>query len=164
MAAEVAIRLLDELKRGRKYTVPYRVVVNKVIDWKLNEHYAPAKAKQVELGDHDAQAEDPYVEFEADYDLAVLLEELPPREYDVASSGSSKDSSHRKSLIDSALTGTPLTKLGTVPRRSCWRSSMSTESVDRLFEEFVSAYGQGGTRTFATISIARVRSEQSLAA
>jgi RNA polymerase sigma factor (sigma-70 family) len=85
VAAEVAIRLLDELKRGRTYTVPYRVVVNKVIDWKRNEHYAPAKAKEVELGEHDAQADDPYVEFEADYDLAVLLEDLPPREYDVAS-------------------------------------------------------------------------------
>ncbi len=34
VAAEVAIRLLSELKRGRRYRVPFRVVVHKVIGWK----------------------------------------------------------------------------------------------------------------------------------
>ena len=38
VAAEVAIRLLSELKRGRRYQVPFRVVVHKVIGWKIKEH------------------------------------------------------------------------------------------------------------------------------
>jgi RNA polymerase sigma factor (sigma-70 family) len=83
-AANVAVRLLDELKRGRRYSVPYRVVVNKVIDWKVKEHYQPGRLTEVELGDHDNPAADPYSEFESDYDLAVLLEGLPEREYQVA--------------------------------------------------------------------------------
>src|SRR3954465_10988960 len=49
VAAEVVVRLLDELKRGRRYSVPYRVVVNKVIDWKLKEHYSPQPVTEVEL-------------------------------------------------------------------------------------------------------------------
>src|SRR3990172_9943596 len=46
VAAEVAIRLLSELKRGRRYRVPFRVVVHKVIGWKIKEHFAPAKAPE----------------------------------------------------------------------------------------------------------------------
>ena len=84
VAAEVAIRLLEELRRGRQYNVPYRVVVNKVIDWKIKEHYEPGKFKEVELGDHDTPAVDPYAEFESDYDLATVLAGLGGREYEVA--------------------------------------------------------------------------------
>lgn len=39
VAHEVYVRLLDELKRGRRYRVPFRVVVHKVIGWKLQEHF-----------------------------------------------------------------------------------------------------------------------------
>jgi RNA polymerase sigma factor (sigma-70 family) len=84
VAAEVAIRLLEELKRGRTYSVPYRVVVNKVIDWKAKEHYRPGKMTEVELGDHDLPTVDPYAEFESDYDLANALTGLSGREYEVA--------------------------------------------------------------------------------
>ncbi len=45
VAAEVAIRLLSELKRGRRYRVPFRVVVHKVIGWKVKEHFEPAKLR-----------------------------------------------------------------------------------------------------------------------
>jgi RNA polymerase sigma factor (sigma-70 family) len=83
VAAEVAVRLLDELKRGRRYSVPYRVVVNKVIDWKVKEHYQPRRFTEVELGEHDNPAPDPYVEFESQYDLAALLEGFPAGEHDV---------------------------------------------------------------------------------
>jgi RNA polymerase sigma factor (sigma-70 family) len=51
VAAEVAIRLLSELKRGRRYRVPFRVVVHQVITWKVKEHFAPAKVTEVELDD-----------------------------------------------------------------------------------------------------------------
>ena len=51
VAAEVAIRLLSELKRGRRYRVPFRVVVHQVIKWKVKEHFAPGKIDEVELED-----------------------------------------------------------------------------------------------------------------
>src|SRR4051794_3790019 len=60
VAAEVAIRLLEELRRGRTYKVPYRVVVNKVIDWKWKEHYAPKPYKEEEFGDEEDSGHDPY--------------------------------------------------------------------------------------------------------
>jgi RNA polymerase sigma factor (sigma-70 family) len=51
VAHEVVIRLLSELKRERRYRVPFRVVVHQVIKWKVKEHFAPAKAVEVELED-----------------------------------------------------------------------------------------------------------------
>jgi RNA polymerase sigma factor (sigma-70 family) len=51
VAAEVAIRLLSELKRGRRYRVPFRVVVHQVIGWKVKEHFARGKIDEVELED-----------------------------------------------------------------------------------------------------------------
>lgn len=85
VAAEVAIRLIEELGRGRRYTVPYRVVVNKVIDWKWKEHHAPKPFKEEEFLDHhEDSGPDPYQEFETDYDLEVLLEGFAPKEYEVA--------------------------------------------------------------------------------
>lgn len=51
VAAEVVIRLLSELKRGRRYRVPFRVVVYKVTDWKIKEHFEPSKLSEVELGE-----------------------------------------------------------------------------------------------------------------
>ena len=83
VAGEVAVRLLEELRRGRHYTVPYRVVVNKVIDWKLKEHYKRGPVQEVELGEHDDPAPDPYADFESEYDMAVLLDGLPEREHEV---------------------------------------------------------------------------------
>src|SRR5213593_942471 len=44
VAAEVAIRLLSELKRGRRYRVPFRVVVHQVIKWKAKEHSPRARS------------------------------------------------------------------------------------------------------------------------
>src|ERR671934_2330193 len=49
VAADVVIRLLGELKAGKRYGVPFRVVVHKVIGWKLAEHFA-GRSRDVELG------------------------------------------------------------------------------------------------------------------
>ena len=49
VAHEVVVRLMSELKRGRRYRVPFRVVVHKVIDWKVKEHFEPGKVTEVEL-------------------------------------------------------------------------------------------------------------------
>jgi RNA polymerase sigma factor (sigma-70 family) len=82
VAADVVIRLLSELKAGKRYGVPFRVVVHKVIGWKLAEHFAGRS--------HDAGLDDELVDdgaFErADeqQDLMTLLEGLPQREREVA--------------------------------------------------------------------------------
>jgi RNA polymerase sigma factor (sigma-70 family) len=84
VAAEVAIRLLSELKRGRRYRVPFRVVVHKVIGWKIKEHFAPAKAQEVELEEwlRDASTESSN-ELAADSGFERLLEDLTELEQGV---------------------------------------------------------------------------------
>lgn len=97
VAANVVVRLLDELARGRTYTVPFRVVVHKVVDWKIAEHYAPAEYREVEFDDvigdgvradgDDAGSKalrESEVELEFDHDLRRLLDGLPDRAYEVA--------------------------------------------------------------------------------
>jgi RNA polymerase sigma factor (sigma-70 family) len=49
VAGEVAIRLLSELARGRRYRVPFRVVVHQVTTWKLKEHFSPGRVAEVGL-------------------------------------------------------------------------------------------------------------------
>jgi RNA polymerase sigma factor (sigma-70 family) len=83
VAAEVVIRLLNELKRGRRYTVPFRVVVNQVVTWKLKEHFAARSVEEVELGDA-AAPDEAFAAFEAEHDLRLLLNGLPAREREVA--------------------------------------------------------------------------------
>ena len=39
VAQDVVLRLLAESRKGKRYTVPYRVVVHKVVDWTLKEHF-----------------------------------------------------------------------------------------------------------------------------
>src|SRR6516225_92017 len=48
-AQSVVVRLLSELKRGRRYPVPYRVVVHKVIEWTTKGFYERGRALLVEL-------------------------------------------------------------------------------------------------------------------
>ena len=80
VAAEVAIRLLTELKRGKTYSVEYRRIVHSIITFKINEHFAPGKITEVEFDErlHPA-ADDSFAQFESDFDLDVLFAELPER-------------------------------------------------------------------------------------
>ena len=39
VAQDVMLRLLAEFRRGKRYPVPYRVVVHQVVDWTLKEHF-----------------------------------------------------------------------------------------------------------------------------
>src|SRR5947207_5450992 len=82
VAADVVIRLLGELKAGKRYAVPFRVVVHKVIGWKLAEHFA-GRSRDAELGD-DVLAENPYESADEQQDLMTLLDGLPQREREVA--------------------------------------------------------------------------------
>ena len=83
-AAEVAIRLLSELKRGRRYRVPFRVVVHKVIGWKIQEHFEPCKVQEVELEEWLKEAStDSETELEGDFGFEALLEGLTELEQEV---------------------------------------------------------------------------------
>jgi RNA polymerase sigma factor (sigma-70 family) len=82
VASEVVIRLLGELKGGKRYSVPFRVVVHKIVGWKLAEHFAN-RSKDVELDDNLAGDGD-YGVVEERRDLMALLEDLPEREREVA--------------------------------------------------------------------------------
>jgi RNA polymerase sigma factor (sigma-70 family) len=81
-AVEVVVRLLSELKRGKRYNAPFRVVVHNVIGWKIAEHFGE-RPKEAELRDDVAgESADPVDEL---FDVSALLSDLPPREKEVAS-------------------------------------------------------------------------------
>ena len=76
VAQNVFLRLLQELDRGRRYTVPYRVVVHKVVDWTVKEHFAgrPMDFALPEGWDPVGES-DPYAEVD-DGDLDALWADL----------------------------------------------------------------------------------------
>ena len=78
MAHRVVERLLGELKRGKRYSVPYRVVVNMVIEWKLKEHFAGRTTFLLPEG-WDPEGPDPYAGFEGRYDFEILVADLPEK-------------------------------------------------------------------------------------
>lgn len=81
-AHEVIVRLGEELKRGKPYSVPFRVVVWKVTDWILQGW--PAVPDWVSLPDGwDRAGPDPYAEWESEHYLKGVFEELPKREREV---------------------------------------------------------------------------------
>jgi RNA polymerase sigma factor (sigma-70 family) len=82
-AADVVLRLLGELKRGKRYNAPFRVVVHNVIGWKIAEHFGE-RLKEVELPD-DVAAEGADPVAAEQFDLPALLRDLPAREKEVAS-------------------------------------------------------------------------------
>ena len=51
VAHEAVLRLLDELKRGRRYRVPFRVVVHQVTTWKIKDHWGQV-GSDANLDDH----------------------------------------------------------------------------------------------------------------
>lgn len=81
VAGDIVVRLFSELERGRRYPVPYRVVVNQVISWKIKEHFA-VRPVAAELADEAAE-DRALVAAEARLDLRALAEGLTPREREV---------------------------------------------------------------------------------
>jgi RNA polymerase sigma factor (sigma-70 family) len=61
----VMLRLVDEFRRGKRYPVPYRVVVHQVIGWTLNDHFGGKPAQPFD------EAWNPGVD---DAELAAMLE------------------------------------------------------------------------------------------
>ncbi|MBA2476398.1 MAG: sigma-70 family RNA polymerase sigma factor [Actinobacteria bacterium] len=82
-AQRVLLRLLEELRRGKVYRVPYRVVVWMVCEWTLGGFWPGAKHEGTLPEEWDATASDAFAEWEDDHDLGVLLAGLPPRQREV---------------------------------------------------------------------------------
>jgi RNA polymerase sigma factor (sigma-70 family) len=83
VAHEVYLRLLDELKRGRRYRVPFRVVVHNIIGWKLQEHFQAMRyEEELEEWLLGVSAESD-THIEADAGFEALLEGLTELEQDV---------------------------------------------------------------------------------
>ena len=82
-ASLAVLRLLRELKAGKRYALPFRVVVHMVIKWTVQGFYAPGKVQEVPLDVESADG-DVYAAVEAELDAARVLEGLPPREREVA--------------------------------------------------------------------------------
>lgn len=78
VAHEVVLRLLRELKRGRRYDVPFRVVVHNVVDWKVKEHFQGMKREPEyeEWMDDDSGAADGTDRVHADAGFELMLEGL----------------------------------------------------------------------------------------
>ncbi len=80
VAQDVKLRLYRELRAGKTYPVPFRVVVHKVIDWTVRDYFA-GRPTEAPLADGWEPSTD-------DHPLdAVIVEEvldgLPPREREV---------------------------------------------------------------------------------
>lgn len=79
VAHRVIERLIGELSRGRTYAVPYSVVVNKVVDWKVVEFFSGERESTLPENWDAGDPVDPYGEFEQDFDLEALFASLPER-------------------------------------------------------------------------------------
>jgi RNA polymerase sigma-70 factor (ECF subfamily) len=84
LAQLVCLRLWKELSAGRRYRVPFRVVVHKVVDFTADGFFAGAKPERELPEGWDAQGPDAYGEWEQRHDLAGLLSGLPERQREVA--------------------------------------------------------------------------------
>ena len=83
-AQAVAVRLLSELKRGRRYSVPFRVVVHKVIEWTTKGFYQRRGPIPGELPDDVFAPENAYDDVESRYDLERALATLAEGDGEVA--------------------------------------------------------------------------------
>ena len=79
----VFLRLLAELRRGKRYRVPFRVVVWMVTKWTLRSFYPAAKHDATLPEGCDPDAPDAYAEWEHTHDLDLLLADLPARQRQV---------------------------------------------------------------------------------
>lgn len=77
-------RLIGELRRGKTYSVPYSVVVNKVIDWKVVEFFERDHASLLPEGWDEPDVEDAYETFEEREAHEQVFSSLPERAREVA--------------------------------------------------------------------------------
>jgi RNA polymerase sigma factor (sigma-70 family) len=75
-AQDVFVRLLAELRKGKTYSVPYRVVVHKVIDWTVKQHLKGEPVGPLP-DDWEPTAPDELDEALGNYDLMKVFDDLP---------------------------------------------------------------------------------------
>ena len=86
-ASQAFMRLLGELKAGKRYRVPFRVVVHMVVKWTVQGFYERRPVDEVSLDAADpggAGDGDLYAAIESELDAHALLDGLPQREREVA--------------------------------------------------------------------------------
>ena len=79
----VLLRLYNELERGKRYSVPFRVVVWKVVECTARGHYPGAKQDATLPDDWDPATVGDQESIEDDYDFGVLIADLPDRQREV---------------------------------------------------------------------------------
>ena len=77
VAQDVMLRLLAEFRRGKSYSVPYRVVVHQVIDWTLKEHFQGQNTSVALPDGWEPTVEDSSERILSRYYLADLFASLP---------------------------------------------------------------------------------------
>lgn len=79
---DACLRLLSELRRGRTYSVPFRVVVHNVLGWTLKGMTAPPESLLPE--DWDVPVDDPGLDLALEHiDMDGLFALLSPREREI---------------------------------------------------------------------------------
>lgn len=81
-AQRVFLRLWGELRGGKTYSVPFRVVVWMVTEWTLRAFHSGLPEAELPEG-WDTPGPDAYSEWEADFDLRALFVDLPQRQRQV---------------------------------------------------------------------------------
>jgi RNA polymerase sigma factor (sigma-70 family) len=85
VAQDVCLRLASELRRGKRYSVPFRVVVHQQVDWAIREHVSSVSTDlPIPIGWDVESPNEPYAEFEADYTLEQLFDNLSIADREVA--------------------------------------------------------------------------------
>jgi RNA polymerase sigma factor (sigma-70 family) len=79
VAHNVMERLLRELTAGKRYPVPFRVVVHQVTTWKIKEFQTRGRVELLPEDWDPESGEDPFEPFEQGHDLLLLFAGLPER-------------------------------------------------------------------------------------
>jgi RNA polymerase sigma factor (sigma-70 family) len=81
----VVEHLLRQLRSGKTFKVPFRVVVHQRTTWELLDYYAERKRREAELPEEQAgDSVDEFERIESNLDFDRLLADLPGRERQVA--------------------------------------------------------------------------------
>ena len=85
IASIVFLRLLRELEEGKRYPLPFRLVVPLVVRWCAHGYYGARRGNPVPLPDEwDGEAADGVAEWVERSDLSALFAQLPDRAREVA--------------------------------------------------------------------------------
>ena len=80
VAQNVRLRLLAEFHKGKRYgDTPYRVVVNKVIDWTLGDHFDGRRTDMPLPDDWNPEADDETAAVDSRSYLMDLFRDLPEK-------------------------------------------------------------------------------------